>query len=61
MRVEAAQQIIDSSARGLKEVADTCGFKSADTMRRTFLRVLGVTATEYARRFKSTLARGAVS
>src|SRR6266436_1120476 len=58
MRVEAAQQIIDSSARGLKEVADTCGFKSADAMRRTFLRV---TATEYARRFKSTLGRGAVS
>ena len=61
MRVEAAQQIIDSSSRGLKEVADTCGFKSADAMRRTFLRVLGVTAAEYASRFKSTLARGAVS
>src|SRR5580700_4035406 len=57
MRVEAAQQIIDSSARGLKQVADTCGFKSADTMRRSFLRVLGVTAAEYASRFKSTLAR----
>jgi len=61
MRVEAAQQVIDSSSRGLKEVANTCGFKSADAMRRTFLRVLGVTATEYARRFKSTLSRGAVS
>ncbi len=61
MRVEAAQQLIDSSSRGLKEVADTCGFKSADAMRRTFLRVLGVTAAEYASRFKSTLARGAVS
>jgi transcriptional regulator GlxA family with amidase domain len=47
MRIEAAQQIIDSSARGLKEVADACGFKSADAMRRTFLRVLGVTAAEY--------------
>jgi transcriptional regulator GlxA family with amidase domain len=35
MRVEAAQQIIDSSSRGLKEVADSCGFKSADAMRRT--------------------------
>jgi len=58
MRVETAQQIIDSSSRGLKEVADTCGFKSADAMRRTFLRVLGVTAAEYASRFKSTLARG---
>jgi transcriptional regulator GlxA family with amidase domain len=56
MRVEAAQQIIDSSSLGLKEVADSCGFKSADAMRRTFLRVLGVTAAEYASRFKSTLA-----
>jgi transcriptional regulator GlxA family with amidase domain len=61
MRVEAAQQIIDSSSRGLKEIADSCGFKSADAMRRTFLRVLGVTASEYASRFKSTLARVPVS
>ncbi|MBB5319102.1 GlxA family transcriptional regulator [Tunturibacter empetritectus] len=61
MRVEAAQQIIDSSSRGLKEIADSCGFKSADAMRRTFLRVLGVTAAEYVSRFKSTLARGSVS
>jgi transcriptional regulator GlxA family with amidase domain len=61
MRVEAAQQIIDSSSRGLKEIADSCGFKSADAMRRTFLRVLGVTAAEYASRFKSTLVRAPVS
>jgi hypothetical protein len=32
-----------------------------DLLRRTVLRVLGVTAAEYASRFKSTLARGAVS
>lgn len=61
MRVEAAQQIIDSSSRGLKEVADSCGFRSADTMRRTFLRVLGITAAEYASRFKSTLTPNAAS
>jgi transcriptional regulator GlxA family with amidase domain len=60
MRVEAAQQIIDSSSRGLKEVADSCGFKSVDAMRRSFLRVLGVTAAEYASRFKSTLVRASV-
>lgn len=57
MRVEAAQQIIDSSSRGLKEIADACGFQSADAMRRTFLRVLGVTAAEYVSRFRSTLVR----
>jgi transcriptional regulator GlxA family with amidase domain len=60
MRVETAQQIIDSSAHGLKEVADSCGFKSADAMRRTFLRVLGVSAAEYASRFKSTRGQASV-
>lgn len=61
MRVEAAQQMIDSSACGLKEIAGACGFKSADAMRRSFVRILGVTAGEYASRFKSTLARSSVS
>lgn len=52
MRVEAAQQMIDSSNMGLKEIADACGFQTADAMRRTFLRVLGITANEYLHRFK---------
>ena len=52
MRVEAAQQMIDSSAMGLKEIADACGFQTALAVRRTFLRVLGITAGEYASRFK---------
>lgn len=54
MRVEAAQQMIDSSAMGLKEVADACGFQTADSMRRTFIRVIGITAGEYMDRFKRT-------
>ena len=57
MRVEAAQQMIDSSTMGLKEIADQCGFGSADSMRRTFVRVLGVTAGEYMNRFKSTIGQ----
>jgi transcriptional regulator GlxA family with amidase domain len=56
MRVEAAQQLIDSSSMGLKEIAEACGFNSADSMRRTFLRVLGVTAGEYTMRFKRSQA-----
>jgi transcriptional regulator GlxA family with amidase domain len=51
MRVEAAQQMIDSSSMGLKEIAVACGFRSADSMRRTFLRVIGITAGEYTERF----------
>jgi transcriptional regulator GlxA family with amidase domain len=54
MRVEAAQQMIDSSSMGLKEIADACGFQTADSMRRTFLRVIGVTAGEYTNRFRRT-------
>lgn len=52
MRVEAAQQMIDSSDLGLKEIADHCGFGTADAMRRTFSRVLGVTAGQYKERFR---------
>src|SRR5258706_576859 len=37
MRVEAAQQMIDSSAMGLKEITDACGFQTPLAMRRTFL------------------------
>jgi transcriptional regulator GlxA family with amidase domain len=52
LRVEAAQQMVDSTSKGLKEVAEDCGFGSADSMRRVFVRVLGVTAGDYTRRFK---------
>jgi transcriptional regulator GlxA family with amidase domain len=52
MRVEAAQQMIESSDMGLKQVADFSGFGTADAMRRTFSRVLGVTAGEYRDRFR---------
>jgi transcriptional regulator GlxA family with amidase domain len=54
LRVEAAQQMIDSSEMGLKEIADTCGFQSTLSMRRSFVRVIGITAGEYASRFKRT-------
>jgi transcriptional regulator GlxA family with amidase domain len=57
MRVEAAQQMIVGSALGLKQIADECGFRSADRMRRTFLRLVGITAGEYAARFKRPVAR----
>lgn len=52
MRIEVAQQMIDASTKGLKEIADACGFRSAEVLRRTFVRVLGVTAADYAKRFK---------
>lgn len=56
LRVEAAQQMIDSSNKGLKEIADECGLQTADSMRRTFLRVLGITPRQYLDRFKRDIA-----
>jgi transcriptional regulator GlxA family with amidase domain len=52
LRVEVAQQMIGSSSMGLKEIANDCGFGSVDSMRRTFQRVIGITAGEYTERFK---------
>jgi transcriptional regulator GlxA family with amidase domain len=52
LRVEAAQQMIDSSKMGLKEIAHASGFGGADAMRRAFLRVIGITAGEYMERFR---------
>jgi transcriptional regulator GlxA family with amidase domain len=61
MRVEAAQQRIDGSAHGMKEIADAVGFRSTDAMRRGFVRVLGVTAAEYASRFRRQVDGEAMS
>jgi AraC-like DNA-binding protein len=52
LRVEPAQEMIDSSSMGLKAIADACGFKTPDAMRQTFLRVIGVSPTTYSSRFK---------
>jgi transcriptional regulator GlxA family with amidase domain len=57
VRVEAAQQMLHGSSRGLKEIADVCGFGSADSMRRTFQRVMGMTAGEYTEQFKPAAMR----
>jgi len=54
IRVEAARVLIEGSSYPIKEAALRCGFGSADSMRRSFLRVLGVTAGQYAERFRRT-------
>jgi transcriptional regulator GlxA family with amidase domain len=49
-RVEAARILLEGSKFGIKEVSVRSGFGSADSMRRSFVRVLGVTPGEYAER-----------
>ena len=53
VRVEAARRLLEESGAGLERVARECGFGGADSMRRSFLRVLRVAPSEYRGRFLS--------
>jgi transcriptional regulator GlxA family with amidase domain len=48
-RVEAAQHQLERTDRGLKQIALDCGFGSADVMRRSFIRLIGITPDQYRR------------
>lgn len=54
IRVEAARERLESTPTPIETVAATCGFGSPETMRRAFLRVLGVGPSDYRARFRST-------
>jgi transcriptional regulator GlxA family with amidase domain len=53
VRVEAARDRLEQGGAAVEAVAAGCGFGSAETMRRGFLRVLGVGPAEYRRRFQA--------
>jgi transcriptional regulator GlxA family with amidase domain len=54
IRVEAARERLERGATPIETVAAACGFGSSETMRRAFLRVLGVGPSDYRARFRST-------
>lgn len=51
-RIEAARRMLEDSALPLKRVADNCGFGDMNNLRRAFLRRLGVSPSDYRRRFQ---------
>ena len=51
LRVEAARSLLAESATPVKRVAERCGFGTDETMRRSFLRVLGASPQDYRERF----------
>ena len=53
MRVEAARRRLEESTHGVDRVASECGFGSAESMRRAFLRALRVTPSAYRSRFRA--------
>jgi transcriptional regulator GlxA family with amidase domain len=52
VRLEAARRRLEESAVPVASVATACGFGTAETMRRVFLRHLDVGPAEYRRRFR---------
>jgi transcriptional regulator GlxA family with amidase domain len=52
IRVEAARHVLEQGLP-VKRVAARCGFGSEETMRRSFLRLLGATPQAYRERFSS--------
>jgi transcriptional regulator GlxA family with amidase domain len=54
VRVEVARRRLEESGLGIDGVAAECGFGSAETMRRAFLRNLSVNPVEYRSRFRAS-------
>jgi transcriptional regulator GlxA family with amidase domain len=55
VRVEAARRRLEESADGVDNIASRCGFGTAETMRRAFLRTLRVPPSAYRSRFRATV------
>ncbi|HYB11971.1 MAG TPA: GlxA family transcriptional regulator [Myxococcota bacterium] len=52
IRVEAARRRLEESRDDVERVAQTCGFGSAEVMRRAFLRTVRVSPSAYRSRFR---------
>jgi transcriptional regulator GlxA family with amidase domain len=53
VRVEAARRRLEDSTDGVDAIAARCGFGTAETMRRTFLRHVRVAPSDYRTRFRA--------
>jgi transcriptional regulator GlxA family with amidase domain len=51
LRIEAAKRLLETTSRGVADVARACGFGTVETMHRTFKRTVRVTPGEYRRHF----------
>ena len=51
VRLETARRRLEDTADGVEETARSCGYGTAEAMRRAFIRALGVSPAEYRRRF----------
>jgi transcriptional regulator GlxA family with amidase domain len=60
LRVEAARRELETTEKGLAEIADAVGFRGAEVLRRTFHRSIGIAPQAYRQRFKRRAEPSAV-
>ena len=58
IRVEAARRVLEETAASLSVVADRCGFRTDERMRRSFVRHLGAAPRQYRQRFARRVGEG---
>jgi transcriptional regulator GlxA family with amidase domain len=51
VRLETARRLLEDTGDGVEEIARRCGFGTPESMRRAFLKTVGVGPAEYRRRF----------
>lgn len=51
-RVDSARRLLEDTDKPLQRVAASCGFVNPDTMRRAFMRRIGIGPSEYRQRFR---------
>ncbi|MGI9597319.1 MAG: GlxA family transcriptional regulator [Acidimicrobiales bacterium] len=57
-RLDAARVLLEQTEEGLASIAQRCGFRNQETFLRAFRRLVGVTPTEYRRRFPRCTTAG---
>jgi transcriptional regulator GlxA family with amidase domain len=55
VRLEAARRELEDTAAAVGQVARSCGYGTPETMRRAFIRALGVSPAGYRQRFQAAL------
>jgi transcriptional regulator GlxA family with amidase domain len=54
LRIETGRRLLERTTQSMDEIADQCGFGSADVLSRAFSRLLRLTPGEYRSRFRSS-------
>ena len=53
VRIEAARRWLEESSWSVETIADECGMRDSERLRRSFIRRLGVNPSDYRRRFEA--------